>query len=96
MATLTCTISGSGISGANNSRSITINDTDLQTVLNWANATLLQVAANQFNGGVTSGFTPTNSQLEWAWMQSSIVNATRQAVFNWQSQPVAATPITMT
>lgn len=85
MATLTCSISGSAIAGANNSRVITVSDADLQTVLNWLAATQLQLIANQFNGGVVAGFTPSNAQLEWGWMQCSIVNGTKTAVQQWQT-----------
>jgi hypothetical protein len=73
-ATITCTVTGSALPGANNSRALTLPDTDLQLVLNWIKTDQLQVVANKFNGGVTAGFNPTNPQLEWGWFQVSIVN----------------------
>ncbi len=96
MTTLTCSISGSAISGANNSRSITISDTDLQTVLDWLKATQLQLIADQFNGGVTLNFNPTNAQLEWGWMQCSIVNGTKSAVQQWQTTVTQPAQVTIT
>ncbi len=96
MATLSCAISGSAIAGANNTRSITISDADLQTVLNWLQATQLQLIADHFNGGVTQGFTPTNAQLEWGWMQCSIVNGTKSAVQQWQTTVTPGTGVTIT
>ncbi len=96
MATLGASISGSAITGANNSRSITISDTDLQTVFNWLKATQLQLIANQFNGGVTVGFNPTNAQLEWGWFQCSIVNGTKMAVQQWQTTVTPGTGVTIT
>lgn len=90
MTTLTCTVSGSAIAGANNSRALTISDADLQRVFNWLGSAQLQVIANQFNSGITAGFTPTNAQLEWGWMQVTVVNGTKAAVQQFEttvSQP---------
>ena len=92
VASIACNVSGSAITGANNSRTMTIPDPDLQSVLNWIKATQLQVVADKFNGGVTAGFNPTNAQLEWGWFQVSIVNGTTQAVQVQNTTPAVVPP----
>ena len=91
-ASIACNVTGSAITGANNSRTMTIPDADLQAVLNWIKATQLQVVADKFNGGVTAGFNPTNGQLEWGWFQVSIVNGSTQAVQVYGTTPAVVPP----
>jgi PBP1b-binding outer membrane lipoprotein LpoB len=91
-ASIQCSVSGSTIAGANNSRTLTISDADLQTTLNWVKDTQLQLIANQFNGGITVGFNPTVPQIEWGWFQVSIVNGTIAAVQVHNTTPAQQPP----
>jgi hypothetical protein len=97
MTTITCTIAGSGIAGANNSRTLNISDADLQRTLDWLKVAGLQIAANKFNGGVTVGYTPAVGHLEWAWFEMTVVNGTTQAEAVYSTVPAAPpTPIAIT
>lgn len=56
MSTVTITLAGSGI--VNGTKSYTINDTDLQLVLNWSQSVFFAPLS-----------TPTNQQILLAWVQ---------------------------
>jgi hypothetical protein len=97
MPTITCSITGSTIPNANQSRSLLISDADLQRTLDWLKVAGLQIAADKFNNGVTAGYTPAVPHLEWAWFQIAIVNGTTQAEQNHSTIPAQPpAPITIT
>jgi hypothetical protein len=92
MATITCTIAGSSIAGANNTRTLTISDAHLQRTLDWLSVAGLQIAANKFNNGVTAGYTPTVGHLEWAWFEITVVNGTAMAEQQHSTTPAQPPP----
>lgn len=87
MTTITISLNGSALSGLNTnpSKSYTISDIDLQSLLNWA-------AANYATALSTS---PTNPQILLAWVQGW-VNATKNSVQQFQTTaPVVPAPISI-
>jgi hypothetical protein len=72
MSTITISLSGSAIAGltSNPSKIYTIDDSDLQLLLNWV--------AVQWAGML--GLSPTNAQLLLAWIQYQLVAPTIQGV----------------
>jgi len=74
--TVTITVAGSAITGANQTKSYTVTDTDLQAVINWATVTY----------AASLPPTPTVPQVLLAWVQSWI-NATKNAVVQFQTPP---------
>jgi hypothetical protein len=92
VTSITCSVSGSSLPGANNSRAMTISDTDLQHVLDWVKTAYLQIIADQFNNGVTTGFNPTNGQIEWGWFQATVVNFSTQAEQQYRITPAVVPP----
>lgn len=71
MATLTISLTGSAV--VTGSKSYTVNDTDLQLLLDWAKATNFDTTA-----------TPTNQQVLLAWVQGWI-NSTKRTVQEFQT-----------
>ena len=98
MSTITISLSGSAITGLTTAggpvqKVYTVNDTDLQSVLNWS-----QVAfATQLTSSVLGSTNPaTNAQILAAWLQGGLVNGTIQAVQQFQtSAPVVPPQITI-
>lgn len=88
MSTITISLNGSAIAGltGNPSKGYTVSDTDLQSLLNWAQVAFAsQLPAN-----------PTAQQILLAWIQSW-VNATKSAVQQFQTPAaVPPPPITIT
>lgn len=82
MATLTISLSGSAV--VTGSKSYTINDTDVQSVLTWA-------AKAYASALPLPPATPTNQQILLAWVQSWI-NGTKDAVQRFQTAPPSPPP----
>jgi hypothetical protein len=83
MATLTISLSGSGV--INGSKTYTVSDADITSLLQWAVS----------NYASALPLTPTNSQILLAWVQGWI-NATINSVKQFQTPPpVTPTPISI-
>lgn len=87
MTTVTISLNGSAITGltSNPTKTYTVTDADLQSVLNWA--------AVAFAGSLPP--TPTNAQILLAWIQNWI-NGTKTAVQQFQTPaPVVPSPVSI-
>jgi hypothetical protein len=71
MAHLTVTITGSTLFPAAVQQGYsTLTDADLQRILNWSAAYNVGIINQMFNSPPVPGFTPTNTQIFQAWVQS--------------------------
>lgn len=98
MATLTISLTGSGVAGLTNnpSKSYTVSDADMTSLLAWAAVAYNPYIQATYNTPPVQGFTPTNQQIMLAWVQSWI-NGTKNAVQQYQTPaPVAPAPIGIT
>ncbi len=91
MATLTISLSGSAV--VNGSKSYTVSDVDIQSLLNWAASVYAVQLAAQFNPSNTPGFVPTNAQILLAWVQG-FIDSTKASVQRFQTAaPTVPPPI---
>jgi hypothetical protein len=79
MATLTISLSGSAL--VNGSKSYTISDADVQSLLDWATV----------NYASALPLTPTDQQILLAWVQGWI-NATKVSVQQFKTPPAVVPP----
>lgn len=91
MASLTVSLSGSAV--VVGSKSYTVSDADITSLLAWAAVAYDPYIQATFNPSKTAGFTPTNQQILLAWVQSWI-NGTKNAVQQFQTPaPTVPPPI---
>lgn len=94
MATLTIGLAGSAI--VTGSKSYTVNDTDIQALLDWATVAYDPYIQATFNAAKNPNFVPTNQQVLLAWVQSWI-NGTKDAVQRFKTAvPTPPPPISIT
>lgn len=82
MSTITISLSGSSITGLTTGsgpiqKLYTITDTDLQSVLNWAQSAFASSLSTS----------PSNAQILVAWLNSGLVRGTIQAVQQFNTVP---------
>jgi hypothetical protein len=90
---LTISITSTPVSG---SKTYTVSDADVQSLLNWAAVTYAGIIQSLFNPTGIPGFVPTPQQILLAWIQSWI-SMTKSGVQTFNTPtPVAPPQISIT